>query len=251
MKRKAAVRSRPAAGRKAGAPDPKAKATPKAKAPSRELRARAERILELLAAEYPDAHCELDHEGPWQLLVATILSAQCTDKRVNMVTPGLFARYPGPRELGSAAPEEVEDLVRTTGFFRNKAKHIRGASRAIVEDHGGEVPQTMEELVRLPGVARKTANCVLSTAFGKNEGVVVDTHVLRLSRLLGLTRARDPRRVEADLARLFPRASWGILSHYLIWHGRRVCIARRPRCGDCVLARWCPSARGQGPSVAC
>jgi endonuclease-3 len=207
--------------------------------------ARAERatlILRRLKAEYPDARCALDHKDAYQLLVATILSAQCTDARVNQVTPAFFARYPSPELLSRADPPEVEDLIRSTGFFRNKTRSLIGMAQALVADHRGEVPNTMEELRVLPGVGRKTANVVLGNAFGINEGVTVDTHVTRLSRLLGLTRQDDPVKIEPDLMALFPREDWGILSHLLIFHGRQVCIARRPRCPDCVLADLCPSA---------
>lgn len=171
-----------------------------------------------------------------------MLSAQCTDKRVNMVTPALFRRFPDAASLAAAEAGEVEALIRSTGFFRNKARNLLGLAKGLVERFGGEVPRTMDELLTLPGVARKTANCVLSNAYGLAEGVVVDTHVLRLSRLLGLTRSSNPARVEEDLCRRFPRESWPILSHRLIWHGRRTCIANRPRCGECALAPRCPSA---------
>lgn len=207
------------------------------------LRARAVEILTRLKAAWPDAHCELDHRNPFQLLVATILSAQCTDVRVNMVTPGLFRRFPDARRLAAADPAVVEELVRSTGFYRNKAKSLLGMARALVEHHGGKVPSTMEELRVLPGVGRKTANVVLGNAFGINEGVTVDTHVTRLSRLLRLTRHTDAEKIERDLMALFPRDDWALLSHLLIFHGRRVCIARRPRCAECVLRDICPSAR--------
>lgn len=199
-------------------------------------------ILARLKELYPDAKCALHHRNAYELLCATILSAQCTDARVNLVTPELFARYPSPSELANADPADVEEIIRSTGFFRNKTKSLIGMARAIVERHGGEVPRTMEELHRLPGVGRKTANVVLGNAFGTNEGVTVDTHVTRLSRLLGLTRETEPEKIEQELMRLFPRESWGLLSHLLIFHGRQVCVARRPRCGSCVLARVCPSA---------
>lgn len=207
------------------------------------LRARAVEILTRLKAAWPDAHCELDHRNPFQLLVATILSAQCTDVRVNMVTPGLFRRFPDARRLAAADPAVVEELVRSTGFYRNKAKSLLGMARALVEHHGGKVPSTMEELRVLPGVGRKTANVVLGNAFGINEGVTVDTHVTRVSRLLRLTRHTDAEKIERDLMALFPRDDWALLSHLLIFHGRRVCIARRPRCAECVLRDICPSAR--------
>ncbi len=208
--------------------------------------ARQERALEILArlkAEYPDAHCELDHEDPYQLLVATILSAQCTDARVNMVTPALFRRYPDPESLAAAKQEEVEELIRSTGFFRNKAKSLIGMAQAVVAGHEGSIPATMEELRPLPGVGRKTANVILGNAFGINEGVTVDTHVKRIAGLLRLTRETDPEKVERDLMALFPRDDWALLSHLLIWHGRRVCIANRPKCGECQLRELCPSSQ--------
>jgi endonuclease-3 len=207
------------------------------------LAAHALEILARLKREYPDAHCELDFETPLQLLVATILSAQCTDKRVNMVTPELFRAYPGASELASAKPAELEDMIRSTGFFRNKTKSLLGMSAAIVERHAGEVPRTMDELVKLPGVGRKTANVVLGNAFATNVGVVVDTHVGRLAVRLGLTSDTDPVKVEQTLIKLFPRDDWALLSHLLIFHGRRVCIARAPRCAECVLGDICPSSR--------
>jgi endonuclease III len=208
-----------------------------------ELKAHAQEIFSRLRREYPEAHCELDFETPLQLLIATILSAQCTDKRVNMVTPELFRTYPDARALASADPAELEEIIRSTGFFRNKTKSLLGMSAAVVERHGGKVPSTMEELVNLPGVGRKTANVVLGNAFGINEGVVVDTHVGRLSVRLGLTNQTDPVKVEQALMPLFPREAWTLISHLLIFHGRRVCIARAPRCDSCLLADVCPSAR--------
>jgi len=207
------------------------------------LKVYALEILARLKREYPDAHCELDFETPLQLLVATILSAQCTDKRVNMVTPQLFLTFPSAQDLADAKPEELEDLIRSTGFFRNKTKSLLGMSAAVVERHDGEVPRTMEELVELPGVGRKTANVVLGNAFATNEGVVVDTHVGRLAVRLGLTNETDPVKVEQALMKLFPRDDWAFLAHLLIFHGRRVCIARAPRCGECVLNDICPSSR--------
>ena len=216
------------------------------RAPGRESKvAKAERartILGRLKKEYPDARCALDHGDAYQLLVATILSAQCTDARVNLVTPALFARYPKAQVLAAADPAEVEELIRSTGFFRNKTKSLIGMARALVAGHGGAVPRSMEELRVLPGVGRKTANVVLGNAYGINEGVTVDTHVTRLSRLLGLTRHDDPVKIEQDLMQLFPQEEWALLSHLLIFHGRQVCIARRPRCPACVLADLCPSA---------
>jgi endonuclease III len=203
---------------------------------------RARAILDRLKREYPDARCALHHGDAYQLLVATILSAQCTDARVNLVTPAFFARYPSPDALARADREEVEELIRSTGFFRNKTRSLIGMAQALVADHRGEVPRTMEELRVLPGVGRKTANVVLGNAYGTNEGVTVDTHVTRLSRLLGLTRHDDPVKIEQDLMPLFPREEWALLSHLLIFHGRQVCIARRPRCPECALADLCPSA---------
>ncbi len=209
----------------------------------KELKAHALEILSRLKAEYPDAHCELDFETPLQLLIATILSAQCTDKRVNMVTPELFRTYPDAESLSAAEQEKLEDLIRSTGFFRNKTKSLLGMSTAVAERHGGSVPATMEELVKLPGVGRKTANVVLGNAFGINVGVVVDTHVGRLSVRLGLTNETDPVKVEQALMPLFPQEDWTLISHLLIFHGRRICIARSPKCASCVLNDVCPSAR--------
>ena len=200
-------------------------------------------VLRRLAAEYPDAHCELDYRNPYELLVATILSAQCTDARVNMVTPAFFAKYPDARVLAAADESALQDLIRSTGFFRNKAKSLLGMARALTTDHGGEVPAGMDALRRLPGVGRKTANVVLGNAFGIDDGITVDTHVTRLAGLLGLTRQTDPLRIERDLMTVVPREQWTLLSHWLIWHGRRVCTARRPRCPDCVLNDLCPSAQ--------
>jgi endonuclease-3 len=207
-----------------------------------ELKTQARAIERLLRKAYPDATCELGHRNALELAVATILSSQCTDKRVNMVTPALFARYPDVFALAAADQRDVEALIKSTGFFRNKAKSLIGMAKAVVARHGGEVPRTMEELVVLPGVGRKTANVILGNAFGLNEGVVVDTHVARLSARLGLTRETDPVKIERALMPLFPRSSWTLLSHLLIWHGRRVCDAKKPRCADCVLRRICPSA---------
>jgi endonuclease-3 len=195
-----------------------------------------------LAAAYPDAHCALDHRNAFELLAATILSAQCTDARVNIVTPSLFARYPTARELADARQEDVEEIIRSTGFFRSKAKSLIGMARALVERHGGQVPRSMDELTALPGVGRKTANVILGNAFGLDEGVVVDTHVARLSHRLGLVTGDDPVKIERKLMKLVPRERWTMLSHLLIEHGRRVCDARKPRCGECVLADTCPSS---------
>jgi endonuclease-3 len=197
--------------------------------------------VELLAEEYPEAECALHHDGPFQLLAATILSAQCTDERVNMVTPDLFARWPDAASLALAEQQDVEDVVRSTGFYRNKAKNLIGMARGLVDEHGGQVPQDIEALVALPGVARKTANVVLGTAFGLAMGVVVDTHVHRLSHRLGLCRHHDPKRVERDLMDLLPREEWTAFSHRVIFHGRRVCVARKPRCAVCSLRDHCPT----------
>ncbi len=219
----------------------------RAKAPARRESAAAqeERALEILRrlrAAYPEARCALDHQTPLELLVATILSAQCTDKRVNEVTPALFRRFPDAQAYAAAPIAELERMVQSTGFFRNKARALRGLGQALLAEHGGEVPAEMEALRRLPGVGRKTANVVLGNAFGKNEGVVVDTHVGRLARRLGLTRHDDPEKVERDLMQLVPRRHWALWAHLLIFHGRQVCLARKPRCAECVLADRCPSA---------
>jgi endonuclease-3 len=220
------------------------KAAPKRKKKrGAELKAHALVVLDRLKKEYPEAHCELDFDGPFQLLVATILSAQCTDKRVNMVTPELFRTFPDAGAMSQAEPEKLEDMIRSTGFFRNKTKSLLGMSTAVSEQYSGRVPSTMDELVKLPGVGRKTANVVLGNAFHIDEGVVVDTHVGRLSIRLGLTNETDPVKVEQVLMSLIPREDWTLVSHLLIFHGRRVCIARVPRCESCVLADVCPSAR--------
>ena len=203
---------------------------------------RIESILRELDRLYSDAHCELYFKDPFQLLVATILSAQCTDKRVNMVTPTLFQRFPDARAMAKAKPSELEQLIKSTGFFRNKTKNILGAARLLVDKFDGKVPRTMEELLQLPGVARKTANVVLGTAFGKNVGFVVDTHVGRVSRRLGLTREEDPVKVERELCDRLPQPKWTQAGHQLIWHGRRVCGALKPDCAHCTLAPYCPSA---------
>jgi endonuclease III len=202
----------------------------------------AHEILSRLKELYPDAKCALEYRNAFELLCATILSAQCTDARVNMVTPVLFARYPTAFELAQADPADVEEIIKSTGFFRNKTRSLIGMAQALVADYGGEVPKTMEQLRKLPGVGRKTANVVLGNAFNLNEGVTVDTHVGRLSRLLGLSGQEDPVKVEQELMRLFPQEEWALLSHLLIFHGRQVCIARRPKCSDCVLSRVCPSS---------
>lgn len=205
-------------------------------------RARAGKILGALEEAYPDAHCALDHTDPYQLLVATILSAQCTDARVNMVTPALFARFPDAAALAEGTQDDVEELIRSTGFFRNKAKNLLAMAAALVERHDGQVPDTMGELLALPGVGRKTANVILGNAFGRSDGITVDTHVGRITRLLRLTAATDPEKVEQDLMTLFPQPKWTLLSHLLISHGRAVCIARRPNCAACPIVAECPSA---------
>ena len=208
----------------------------------RARKARTEEILGRLQTEYPDSKCALDHANPLELLVATILSAQCTDKRVNMVTPELFRRCPTAADYAEIPSEELEELIRSTGFYRNKAKSLRGMGQAIAEDHDGEVPADMKALLALPGVARKTANVVLGNAFGIDEGVVVDTHVGRISNLLALTGEKNPVKIERDLMELVPRSHWTLWSHLLIDHGRAVCKARRPDCGNCALLDLCPSA---------
>jgi len=210
-------------------------------------RERTEQLAGELARVYPDAHCELDHRNPYELLVATILSAQCTDKRVNMVTPSLFARFPGPAAMAAADRTEIEQLIQSTGFFRSKAQSIQEASQDLVDLHGGEVPATMETLTALRGVGRKTANVVLGNAFNINVGVVVDTHVARLSARLGLTREKDPVKIEQDLMKLVPQPQWMLWSHWLIFHGRRRCDARKPDCTGCEVATLCPSAGKMKP----
>ena len=200
------------------------------------------RIIARLEREFPAAHCALAHSSPLELLVATILSAQCTDARVNLVTPSLFAKYRSAGAYAAADPRVLEREIQSTGFFRNKTKAILGMAQALVERHGGRVPDTMEALVALPGVGRKTANVVLGNAFGKNEGVVVDTHVQRISGLLRMTRETTPEKIERDLMALVPRAKWTVFSHLLILHGRKTCIARRPRCESCRLRELCPSS---------
>jgi endonuclease-3 len=200
-------------------------------------------ILRRLKTAYPGARCELKFSNPLQLLIATILSAQCTDKRVNLVTETLFKKYPAARDFAQAPPGALEEDIKSTGFYRNKAKNIRAACRALVEKHGGEVPRTMDQLVALDGVGRKTANVVLGNAFGLAEGIVVDTHVARLALRLGLTRNTAPERIEADLQKLVPPEDWTLASHLLIWHGRRRCGARRPDCAGCEIRGLCPTGR--------
>ena len=207
------------------------------------LQAHAAEVFARLAAHYPDAHCALDFATPFQLLIATILSAQCTDKRVNMVTPALFARYPTPADLAAANPAELEEMIKSTGFFRNKAKSLIGMATGVAERHNGKVPDEMDALVHLPGVGRKTANVVLGNAYDKNEGVVVDTHVTRVTRRLGLTKHVDAEKIEQDLMPLFPRDRWAFVSHLFIQHGRTICDAKRPKCEECFLNDICPSSR--------
>jgi endonuclease III len=204
--------------------------------------ARALEVLNRLKAHYPDATCSLDYETPFQLLVATILSAQCTDERVNKVTPPLFARFPDAQSMAEAAPQEIEDLVKSTGFFRNKAKNIQAAAQKIIREFDGVVPNTMEQLITLPGAARKTANVVLAHAYGINAGVTVDTHVKRLSNRLGFTTYDDPGKIEQDLMKILPQPDWENWSIRLIYHGRATCDARKPDCAACFLADVCPSA---------
>lgn len=207
-----------------------------------ELQKRAAKIFDLLKKKHPDAKCALDHESPLQLLVATILAAQCTDVRVNLTTPAIFKKYPTAKAFAEAKQEELEQEVRSCGFYRSKAKSIRGACARIEADYGGKVPDTMEALLTLPGVARKTANVVLGSAYGKNEGVVVDTHVIRVAPRLGLTREKTPEKIEQDLIALYPRKDWTLLGHVLTFHGRRVCSARKPDCAGCPVNKLCPSA---------
>jgi len=211
--------------------------------PRETLKAMSTRLKKIIAAldqTHPEAHCELDHKSPLELLIATILSAQCTDKRVNIVTQDLFKRYRSAADYANAPLAELEQAIRTTGFFRNKARNIKAACQALVEKHGGKVPQTMEELIQLGGVGRKTANVVLGNAFGVNVGVVVDTHVARLSYRLGLTKQKTPEKIERELMSLVPQPQWTLFSHWLIWHGRRRCFARKPDCAHCEVLKWCP-----------
>jgi len=202
---------------------------------------RVQKILPILRGTYPQARCSLDHETPLQLLIATILSAQCTDERVNVVTKNLFSKYRSAADLADVSPAELERDIASTGFYRNKAKSLRGMAAALLVDHGGQVPATMDELTALPGVGRKTANVVLGNAFGKNEGIVVDTHVGRLSQRLGLTGHTDPVKIERELMQIVPREQWTIWSHLLIYHGRALCQARKPKCSECPLLPWCPT----------
>ncbi len=207
-----------------------------------QLKERTKEIIRLLKRAHPDAHCALNHSSAFELLIATILSAQCTDERVNIVTADLFRKYRRPEDYLKVPAVELQQDVRTTGFFRNKTKSIQGACKMLVEEFGGEVPRTMDELLRLPGVARKTANVVLGVAYGIAAGVVVDTHVSRLSQRLRLTKHKEAGKIEADLMELVPRKDWIIFSHLLIFHGRRVCKARRPLCEECVVEKLCPSS---------
>ncbi len=241
------ARSNRSSAGKAFAPKP-AKKSPKPVNKSRSARKsalapeRIKAILDLLAAAYPNPECALIHKDAWQLLVATILSAQCTDARVNMVTPVLFQQFPTPNDLAVATREQIEAIIRTTGFFRNKAKSIKGAAHKILSDFNGKVPREMSELLTVPGAARKTANVVLGVAYGIAVGVVVDTHVLRLSRRLELTTETTPEKVEQDLMKIVPQDHWIAFSHEMIHHGRQVCIARKPRCADCTLEKVCNSS---------
>jgi endonuclease-3 len=209
--------------------------------------ARSKSVLDALKKAYPDAHCELDHRSPLQLLISTILSAQCTDKRVNMVTPSLFAKYRSAADFAAAPQEALEQEIKSTGFFRNKARSIRACCSALVERHGGEVPGSMEELTALEGVGRKTANVVLGNAFNVNVGIVVDTHVARLSQRLGFTRNTNPEKIEQDLIKLIPKEDWTLVSHLLIFHGRRRCFARKPDCPGCEVLAPCPRIGVKGP----
>jgi endonuclease-3 len=208
--------------------------------PSNELKTHARKILKALKAAYPEPSCALVHKNAYELIVATILSAQCTDARVNLVTPALFARYPDPKELAQADQDDVEKLIRSTGFFRSKAKHLIGMGRAVMERHDGEIPPDLDFLTSLPGVGRKTAHVVLGNAFGMASGIVVDTHVKRLAYRLGMTTQTDPVRVEAELVKLIPRSEWVDFSHRLIEHGRGLCNARKPNCRECFLLKICP-----------
>jgi endonuclease-3 len=206
-------------------------------------RERVKKLIKIWPQVYPDAHTELNFKTPLELLIATILSAQCTDKRVNLVTPALFKKYRTAKDYAAAPNRELENAIKSTGFFRSKTKSIKGATSAIVEKFGGRVPDKMEALRELPGVGRKTANVVLGNAFGKNEGVVVDTHVMRLSQRLGLTKQKEPEKIERDLMELVPQQYWAIWSHWLIWHGRRRCYARKPDCANCEVFKLCPSGK--------
>jgi endonuclease-3 len=240
--RKSAGKKRSAAGAKTGVKKgPRAPVQRGAAVPvNADRKAQAVRVSRRLKADYPDVTCALNHETPFQLLVATILSAQCTDARVNMVTPELFRRWPTAREMARAPTKQLEKVIQSTGFFRNKAKNIKAASEGLVENYGGEVPRDLDELVLLPGIGRKTANVVLGTAFGMATGVVVDTHVTRLSNRLGLTTHSDPIKIEQDLMAVLPKSDWINFAHRMIHHGRQICIARKPKCPLCSMNTFCP-----------
>lgn len=230
--------------KKSAVAKPATKPAPRPRPPGKGRAAEQERlaqVLDTLDKLYPDAHCELNYNSPFELLIAVILSAQCTDDRVNMITPELFRRYPDPQALAASDPDELERIIYSTGFYHNKAKNIRAAARQLVDKFGGQVPRTMPELLSLPGVARKTANVVLGTAYGVPSGVVVDTHISRLSQRLGMTRHSDAVKIEGDLTAKWPKERWIMSAHRLIWHGRRVCNARKPSCPSCALAPLCPS----------
>ncbi len=214
---------------------------------AQEKKSRVRKIITRLKRAYPDAQCSLSHRNPYQLMVATILSAQCTDERVNMVTPSLFKRFPKPAAMAAAPIEEIEEIIRSTGFYHNKAKSIKNNAIMLLADFGGEIPRTLNELIKLPGVGRKTGSVVLGAGFGLAEGVVVDTHVVRISRLLGLTEEKTPEKIERDLIDLLPKKDWILWTHLIIDHGRAVCIARRPQCHECALAKLCPSAEASRP----
>jgi endonuclease-3 len=218
-------------------------AMPKVRETADDRKRRAKVVLKLLKEKYPTAKCSLDFRTPLELLVATILSAQCTDERVNLVTKGLFQKYRSAADLAKVSQEALEKEIQSTGFFRNKAKSLRGMAAALVEKHGGKVPETMEELTSLPGVGRKTANVILGNAFGKNVGVVVDTHVGRVSQRLGLTSHEEAGKIERDLMQVIPQEEWMLWSHLLIYHGRKICQARKPKCGECPLVEWCPTGQ--------
>lgn len=242
--KKAAASKKAAAAKKTGAPKKTSARPGRGRRETKaQKQARTLEIIGRLHEEYPTAACSLEHRDAYQLLVATILSAQCTDERVNKVTPALFRAYPSPEDLADARREELEELIRSTGFFRNKARSLVGMAEAVVDHHGGKVPDSMDELVKLPGVGRKTANVVLGNVFHRNVGVVVDTHVKRLSTRLGLTTQKDPNKIEQDLMKLVPRDEWTDIAHLFIYHGRAVCKAPTPLCGACVLSDICPSSR--------
>jgi len=200
------------------------------------------KVLELLTSTYPGAKCELVYKNAWELVVGVVLSAQCTDKRVNMVTKELFEKYPTIQDINNLDIDKLKEIIRTTGFFNNKAKYIKKAAEKILLDYKGIVPDRMEELLKIPGLARKSANVIVSVWYGKNEGVVVDTHVIRIANLLNLTQNKDPKKIENDLIKLYPRKYWERISTLIVWHGRRICIARRPKCEECPLNKICPSA---------